>query len=132
MLLKRVVTIFITVLILFADSGQIIYAHTCFQSNTTSYSLFAPKHCCGKSSEEHKACINKKSCCSITAKFIKQVFVNHANEVGETITHTAKIATTSEIFQIYDQTNTIIPSVYFTPPLPRCEDDICFTQVFRI
>ena len=132
MFLKRVVAFFITRWILFADSGQRIDAHTCFKSNITSYILSVPKSCCSKTHVNHKTCVNKKPCCSVTEKFIKQVFVNHGNKTCETITQTAKIATVSEIFKIYDQTNTITSSVYFTPPLPSCKGDICFTQVFRI
>ena len=143
MLLKRIVTLFITLLILFADSGQMIYAHTCFKSNHTSFSLYTPDHCCAKEevtksccakkvSEAKKNCaLGKMSCCSVSSKYVKQSFPNNeiklaANEVAKEITIEVKL------FAVY--TSAFINKIFFRspPPLLPGKDDIRFTQVFRI
>ncbi len=143
MFLKRIVTLFITFLILFADSGQMIYAHTCLKSNHTSFSLYAPGNCCAKKEstksccakkiieEEKKCTLGKMSCCSVSSKYVKQSFPN--NEVKLQPTEiTREPATEITLFSVY-----IISSVQNVlanspPPLLRCKDDIRFTQVFRI
>ena len=144
MLLKRVITFFITFLILFADSGQMIYAHTCFKSNHTSFSLYTPDHCCAKEEEVAKSCCAKKateekkncalgkmSCCSVSAKYVKQSFPN--NEIKLTASEVVKQITIQvKLFEVY--TSTFISKLFFqsSPPVLPGKDDIRFTQVFRI
>src|SRR5687767_13181279 len=86
MFLKRMTTLILTSLILFADSGQMIYAHTCFKSMHTSFSLYAPADCCPKKEiaksccakkaiNENKNCaLGKMACCSVSSKYVKQSF----------------------------------------------------------
>ncbi len=144
MLAKRVITFFITFLILFADSGQMIYAHTCFKSNHTSLSLYAPNHSCAneadatksccakKATEEKKNCaLGKMSCCSISAKYVKQSFPN--NEIKLAVDEAVKEVTTEiKLFAVY--ASTFVTNSFFNspPPLLPGKDDIRFTQVFRI
>ena len=143
MLLRRIATLFITFLILFADSGQMIYAHTCFKSNHTYFSLYTPDHCCSKEKvtknccakkavETKKSCaLGKMSCCSVSAKYVKQSFPN--NEIKITATKIIKdvitevTSFTMNIFSSFDK----LPS-FSSPLLLRCKNDIRFTQVFRI
>lgn len=143
MLLKRIVTLFITFLILFADSGQMIYAHTCFKSNHTSVSLYTPDDCCDKEKTEKDCCAKKvteqksdctlgdMSCCSVSSKYVKQSFPNNevklsANEIVKDVMAEVKL------FAAYVSASFGKLIISSSPPLLRCKDDIRFTQVFRI
>jgi hypothetical protein len=142
MLLKRIIPVFLTLLILFADSGQMIYAHTCYKSNQTSISLFSAdtccgkekvkKNCCTKQAEEKKSCsLGKMSCCSVSSTYLKQSFPT--NEVKASVT-----APVGEIFIELNLFSTYIidsaPKVFLQSPPPslRSKDDISFARVFRI
>ena len=143
MFLKRIVTLFITLLILFADSGQMIYAHTCFKSNKTSLSLYTPddccdkevskKSCCAKKVSEHKddCTIGDKACCSVSSKYVKQAFPN--NEVKLSVAKVIKHALAEvNLFSAYVAIPQNKISFHSSVPLLRCKDDIRFTGVFRI
>lgn len=83
--LSRFISILLAAIILFAEAGQVIYAHTCFKSNETSYSLYTPAHCkeeaevvkkscCSKAqkSEKKDACtLGKSDCCGVFSKYVK-------------------------------------------------------------
>ena len=139
MVLKRIITTFLTLLILFADSGQMIYAHTCFKSNHTSISLFSPGGCCvkaqstrpccvKKAAEERKQCaLGKMSCCSLSAKYVKQSFPS--NEIKASASKVEKqLFVLINLFSAYaDQ-----PVAIQTNPLPPGKVDIRFTGAFRI
>lgn len=82
---NSIVSVLLTAIILLAEAGQMVYAHTCFKSNETSFSLYAPAHCNDEKTE--KSCCEKKqrsraeecinsteSCCGISAKYVQQSF----------------------------------------------------------
>ncbi len=145
MLFKRIVTLSITFLILFADSGQMIYAHTCLLSHHTSFSLYIPNHCCAEDEKETtKTCcaekaetektncaLGKMDCCSLSSKYVKQSFPNH--EIKSAANEMAKdVMKEVELFTAY--VSATFNNLIFSspPPLLRCKDDIRFTGVFRI
>jgi hypothetical protein len=143
MLFKRILTGLLMMLILFADSGQMIYAHTCFKSNQTSLSLFAADNCCGKKKSERTCCIKKASeqqknctigkmsCCSVSAKYVKQSFPN-SEEKQTRNTVLEPLLFEEKLFSVY-LNNPISNSLFHSPQLLlRCKEDIRFTQSFRI
>jgi hypothetical protein len=143
MFLRRIAVACLTLLILFADSGQMIYAHTCLKSNRTSLSLFAPGNCCikkenkrsccaKKAAEQEKSCtLGKMSCCSVSTKYIKQSFPS--NEVKYSELKAGKdVVIELNLFSAYPPHSAQQNFSYAAIPLPRCKDDIRFTQVFRI
>jgi hypothetical protein len=142
MLFKRIVTGFLTLLILFADSGQMIYGHTCLKSKRTTISFFAnkdccakreiKKSCCSKKAEEKKTCaFGKMSCCSISAKYVKQSFPTDQVKLP-TNKIERQIALEIKLFSAYAAPANEITVSHSPVPLLRCKDDIRFTQVFRI
>lgn len=83
MRLSRLLAVFLAAIILFAEGGQVIYAHTCFKSNETSYSLYVPAHCkeevvkksccdhARKTVQKDECTLGKKSCCGVSSTFVK-------------------------------------------------------------
>ncbi len=71
MIFKRLVYILITVLVLFADGGQTIYAHTCLKTHRTALA-FNNQSCCHKKQSPLSGPVFKKpSCCIINATMVK-------------------------------------------------------------
>jgi|GEM_PF-1747064 len=144
MLFKRIVSILITLLILFADSGQMIYAHTCHKSNNTSFSLYSPAHCgavkvkkecCTKKKVvKHSGCaLNKTNCCALSSKYVKMSFPTNDLQiknikVGEDIL----VALPMQLPYVNLQNSTSNPEQNGSPPLPaQSGGKHSFTQVFR-
>jgi hypothetical protein len=142
MVAKRMLVGFLTLIILFADSGQMIYAHTCLQSKHTSVSLYSPAGCCIKI-EKTKSCCAKKAvaekkncalgkmpCCSVSAKYVKQSFPSNEIKLAETADLKEAIFELP-LFSVYPLQ--IAQKTFFPPvPLLQSKDDIRFTGVFRI
>ena len=131
MLLKRVITFLLTTIILFADSGQTIYAHTCLKTKHTHISVGQPKHCCSEKRETNHCTIKKSSCCEVSSKYLKQDFINQQTETKE-ITSIVAILPLSQIFQLLPiaiSTNRVTNT---SPPFALCKSAITFTQTFRI
>jgi len=131
MLARRVITFIITLLILFADSGQTIYAHTCLKTKHTHISIGQPKHCCAEKKEENHCTIKKSSCCEVSSKYLKQDFINQQTEVRE-VAATVSVLPVSQIFisslvgvAALNQANT-------SPPIVFGKSENTFTQTFRI
>ena len=74
MLFKKLIHLFITLLILFADSGQTIYAHTCLKTKHTHLSIGKPKHCCADEQKSETSQLKKTSCCEVSSTYLKQNF----------------------------------------------------------
>lgn len=141
MLFRRVLSLLLLVLILFADSGQTIYAHTCLKSNNTSFSLLSPAHCPVKKEVVKSCCakrqtlsaetcrLGKASCCSVTSKFVKQAFPGRFIELKavKQFASAAGIATYNFCFTAQQA---IASPIYSTPPYPAPSSP--FTGVFRI
>lgn len=75
MLSKRIICFLLTAVLLLADSGQMIYAHTCFKSHQTAISLSKTSTACCKTVADkvtHQARLQKSSCCSVNSQYIKQ------------------------------------------------------------
>ncbi len=130
MLSKRLVCIFITVLLFVADSGQMLFAHTCLKSKHTTVSLVEIKHCCKEDAVAHERSISKNSCCETSSKYIRQAVAGKTETGGEQKWLPELFATT-EIFEIYTPVAFSSSFLFSTPHLPLSKCDICFTQVFR-
>jgi hypothetical protein len=96
MFFKRLLSLLIASIILFAESGQVVYAHTCFKSNETSFSLYSPAHCndekiekscCAKKQQiTPEACVKgKESCCGVSSKYVQQSFPTHETELKKPV-----------------------------------------------
>ncbi len=143
MLFKRSIIFAITCIILFADSGQMVYAHTCFKLNHTYFSLYAPDECCAEE-RVHKSCCNKEEvqerakcnvgksdCCSVSAKYFKQSFpTTEPKLLKETVLETPTTGIT--FFRIYISDSFARIFQISSPPLLYSKADIHLTQVFRI
>jgi len=131
MLLKRGITFIITVLILFADSGQTIYAHTCLKTKHTHISIGRPKHCCAEKKMDGKCVIKKSSCCEVSSKYLKQDFINQQTQVKE-VTATVAVLPVSQIF-ISSPVNVVtLNQANTSPPIVFSKSENTFTQTFRI
>ena len=140
---KRFVSILLTAIILFAEAGQVVYAHTCFKSNETSFSLYTPAHCkdevaekqcCDKKQQsQSEECVNgKKSCCGVSAKYVQQSFPTHQTEVKKS--SLAKEAVFSvallPVFQLYTSPVLVANTVVLPPPLLQ-QSSSSFLCVYR-
>ena len=132
MLLKRVITFILTLLILFADSGQTIYAHTCLKSKHTNISIGAPKGCCAEKNSASHCTLKKSSCCEVSSKLLKQGFINQPTTEAKAVTLEAKVLPTSQLF-VFSAPQSVIPNLSNTSPPPvLCKSENTFTQTFRI
>ena len=131
MLIKRAINIFLILLILLADSGQTIYAHTCFKTKHTHYSIDKPKHCCNEQTGTSH-CIRKNStCCEVNFKYLKQNFIS-AQKTTSQIAPVSVFAVFQNIFLRATQ-NAIELSPCKSPLLLACNKSCSiFTQTFRI
>ncbi len=144
MLLKRIACLLFTALILLADSGQTIYAHTCIKEDHTIIGLMAPPHCDEEAEVKADACCAKKAaqkqadcalgiseCCKVKSTFIKQFFPNRLAQ--EDIAIIAVFALVNPLCKIQlPLLNTVAvytPSNNSPPPLSYTPE---FTGVFRI
>jgi len=135
-MIQQVFAVFFTLFLLFADSGQVLYAHTCHHSNRTMFSVNDVKVCCGScESDEVAEQLKKSGCCDIKTQWLKQNYL--------TDTHTYSSPQFSvPIVPIIGQTHTfpsiIVPQILMpiaqgnSPPLLLASSDIRFTQIFRI
>lgn len=132
MFLKRFILLLTTLLLLFADSGQTLYAHTCIKSKHTHITIGEPKHCCSEKSTKNHCGIKKASCCEITFKYLKQNFVSDSNQQYSlfnidfsTFENVQKIKC---VFNFHKQFNA------YSPILLSSTNKACnsFTQNFRI
>lgn len=144
MLLKRIVSVLITLLILFADNGQMIYAHTCLKSNNTSFSLYSPAHCgavkvkkecCTKKKVvEHDNCaLGKMSCCAVNSKYVKMSFPTNDLQIKNIkIADEVLVALPMQLPYVNIQSVPANPQQNSSPPLPlQSNGKHSFTQVFR-
>lgn len=131
MLLKRGITFIITLLILFADSGQTIYAHTCLKTKHTHISIGEPKHCCTDEIAEGNCVIKKSSCCEVSSKYLKQDFINQQTEVKE-VTVTVAVLPVSQIFISSPVNAVALNQAKTSPPIVFGKSENTFTQTFRI
>jgi hypothetical protein len=143
MFMKRFICILITSIILLADSGQMIYAHTCLKSGNVSLSLTKPgANCCPVPEVKHSCCAKKealkkaaivshKACCALSAKYIKQSFPTNKAEVEKKI-ELPVVVLPLNIFKAYAvSTGNYILAQSNAPPIIQGEEHISFTQVIR-
>ncbi len=132
MFLKRFILLLTTLLLLFADSGQTLYAHTCLKSKHTHVTIGEPKHCCQESKTKNHCGIKKATCCEITSKYLKQNFivqpVNKNTEVHSDIE-------TYEVYKIELQHSPYhnLSAAFDSPPASALDKAArSFLQNFRI
>ncbi len=132
MLLKRVITFILTLLILFADSGQTIYAHTCLKSKRTNISIGNPKRCCAESKSTGHCTLKKSSCCEVSSKLLKQGFINQPTTERKEVILESIVLPTSQLFVFCAHQSVIPNSSNTSPPPVLCKSENTFTQTFRI
>jgi hypothetical protein len=131
MVLRRFTVLALTLIILLADSGQTIYAHTCNKTKQTHVSLGQPKHCCAK--KVTNTCgIKKSSCCEVSSKLLKQGFVNKPVSVNEFESAAGQVVRLFELFQVYLAQTECLTAGNTSPPIAYEKSRCTFTQTFRI
>jgi hypothetical protein len=129
MLLRRTAALLLIMLILFADNGQMIYARTCFKSNNTSFSIFKPSACLAENASRsccHKKVtagknawrLGKKSCCSVSGKFVKLSFPTNTLSVQTIAVNKDVIVHLSTLQSFASLGNSPQPVACNGPPLP--------------
>ena len=132
MRLKRAVSLLMLVLILFADSGQTIYAHTCLKSKRTHLSIGSPKHCCSAKAVANNCTIRKATCCEVSSRYLKQNFVSQ-QVVPDVVLHEVAVLPQSQVFVPRVVQPVIILAANTSPPLiALSKSSATFTQTFRI
>jgi len=131
MALKRVINFLLILFILFADSGQTIYAHTCLKSKHTHLSIGTPKHCCSEKKETGNCIVKKSSCCEVSSKYLKLNFVSEQTPVNETVPGIAVSCLPTFFLPVFnpivDENKSNAP-----PSLAVVKASKEFTQIFRI
>jgi hypothetical protein len=131
MLLKRAIIFVLTLIILFADSGQTIYAHTCLKSKHTHISIGQPKHCCAESKTTSHCTIKKSNCCEVSSKYLKQDFINQQTETKAVELEVAVLPVT-HVFVLVEEETLVLNYNNTSPPLVFSKSENTFTQTFRI
>jgi len=128
---KQVLTFIIALLILFADSGQTIYARTCLKSKQTHLSLTQPKGCCGTASKHNSCHLKKSACCEVSAKLLKGNFINSnlVNQDGIALPALLYVANAFSFSSPQPAISKPLPSLAFLPPGIVAG---AFTHTFRI
>ncbi len=131
MFIKRFAVLFLTFLLLFADSGQMLYAHTCLKTKHTHYSISTPKHCCADTKAEANCGFKKSTCCEVSSKYLKQNFVRQ-----ETVTNETSVMQQNyfpvHVFSYAVTSVTKTSSVFAEPLALLVQSSNVFTQNFRI
>ncbi len=130
MFLKRSVHFLLVVLLLFADSGMTLYAHTCHKTKGTQISIGSPKHKCKNEQGKSNCTIKKTSCCDVSSKYIKQNLIFKEIETVSVYLPVKAILIT-EIFTLPQLLNTSF-SIFSNPPPLNIKAEGTFTQTFRI
>jgi hypothetical protein len=130
MRLRRDITFILTLLILFADSGQTIYSHTCNKTKHTHISIGQPNHCCADKSEGKGCSVKKSACCEVSSKLLKQDFVNTPTVSNQLIPVFVAIGF-PQIFIPYP-TIAIGSGSGTSPSVAFSKASKAFTQTFRI
>lgn len=132
MLFKRALSLLMLVLILFADSGQTVYAHTCLKSKRTSLSIGSPKHCCSTKAVTTGCAVKKATCCEVSSKYLKQHFVSQP-VVVDVMCHQVAVLPQSQVF-VPRMVQPVVSLAANTspPPVAFAKSAGTFTQTFRI
>lgn len=131
MFLKRVVHLVLVFLLLFADSGMTLYAHTCLKTKHTHYSIGTPKHCCKKAQSKSNCAVKKSSCCNVSSKYIKQYLVFKVTETMKQCLPVLSVSFTN-IFFIPQLLKVTSVNVFSNPPPIYSKAEGIYTQTFRI
>ncbi len=131
MLLKRAIIFVLTLIILFADSGQTIYAHTCLKTMHKHISIGQPKHCCAESKTTSHCTIKKSNCCEVSSKYLKQDFINQQTETKATNLQVALLPFI-QAFILVKAEELVLNYNNTSPPLVFSKSENTFTQTFRI
>ncbi len=119
-------------LLLIADSGQVLFAHTCLKAKHTSYSLSISKGCCNNINATTGALsFRKASCCEVSSKYVKQSPSTQSGtaHVIKLIPH---VFAATQLFETILPVTSIINRLSLSSSSPTIsKDDIPFLQVFR-
>lgn len=144
--MKQVLCLFMMLLMLFADAGQTIYAHTCLKSNNVSFSINTPAACKEDEHRETKACcekkkqqetedctVGKKDCCSVSGKYVKASLGGDNSVVTPLSVPLQAVAVTLfNLFTFEVQEANASIQVHPSPPPLAYAHSQGFIQVFRI
>lgn len=139
MLFKRFVCLLTVLLLLFADSGQMLYARTCLKTGQLSFSFTQPDNCnhttehacCARKHRNHQSSsVSKAPCCAVAQTLIKQAISgSYAPQYNETAPK-AVVTTISFVLAPVIVAYTLPLQQAQAPPPTRYSAD--FTGVFRI
>jgi hypothetical protein len=133
-------------LMLFADAGQTIYAHTCLKSNNVSFSINTPAACKEEQHHEVKSCcekkkqkeaedctVGKKDCCSVSGKYVKASLGGENTVITPlSIPLQAVALSLFNLFTLQVEDASTAVQVYPSPPPLAYIHSQGFIQVFRI
>jgi hypothetical protein len=132
----QALSILFALFLLFADSGQMLYAHTCHHANLTTFSVNDLKLCCGAcASDEAEAAVKASSCCDIKTQWLKQNYLTDTQIQSSPQIHTPILSANGEAYVTISLTApqaTRPLAQGNSPPLHLASSDIRFTQTFRI
>lgn len=126
-------------LLLVADSGQMLYARTCLKTGQLSFSFSQPENC--KHNSEHACCAHKRTaksttafskapCCAIEQTLIKQaVSGSYTAQYSEAVPEAALTATA---FVIAPAAAVSSPITLQNQGPPLARHSPAFIRVFRI
>lgn len=130
MFAKRTIAFLLTMFILFADSGQMLYAHTCLKTNTTEFSFFKQTDCCKKANPDKCCQIKKTSCCVVSAAYLKLHFSQAPNFTKHSLA--VDIHFLPQAFAPNVLPTTSCKVIHRLPLIPTSKSNNAFTCTYRI
>jgi hypothetical protein len=131
MIFRRLVYITFTILLLFADSGQTIYAHTCLKTNRTSITFAKVVPCCKNKATDKGISFNKANCCRVNSALMKQV-VPAKIQLPTQLKIAVQVIFAGGFFNVFASGVSGLPFyISGSSPEPLSKAGILFTQVFR-
>lgn len=135
-MVQQVLAVCVALFLLFADSGQLLYAHTCHHSNSTTFSVNDVKVCCGScASEELAETIAPTGCCDIQTQWLKQNYVTDTQGQAALQVDAPSFSLIGQAYLTrlsHPRQAVPLAAQGHSPPLPLPSWDIRLTQSLRI
>ncbi|MFN8288113.1 MAG: hypothetical protein U0V74_15260 [Chitinophagales bacterium] len=143
MLFKRALCVLFTFLILLADSGQTLYAHTCVKKDKTAIGIVVTisntgsniggNSCCAKKQLQAQGhcSVSRPHCCIVKSAFIKHFFPLRFTAEKKFTLNPASVTPVSPKINLPVNAAVTYKGTHINPP-PRLLSQAQFTGVFRI